>query len=116
MNLIPYPNVTLPGSENTLCYNGSAIDPNYNPPNATLHFSGVNGTIVDFLLTIENLYRGVKLDDNTVLVCLTMQTVDRTPLNTIGNYAQANHYLQYDLVNERIGWTPSLVDCSSFPV
>ena len=72
---------------------------------------------MDFLLTVENLYEGFELDDKvTVLLCLAMGTLDSIPNNIIGNYAQADHYLQYDLVNERIGWTPSLVDCSSFQV
>ena len=75
----------------------------------TLHFSEVNGTTVDFQLTGENLFFPNGESD---VQCLALDVEPDTfgNSNIVGNVAQANHYVEYDLVNMRIGWTSK--DCS----
>ncbi|KAG0620276.1 hypothetical protein M758_4G203700 [Ceratodon purpureus] len=101
--LITYP--IVPVDNETLCYNVSGVqEPVY--PSMSFQFSGVGGGVVDFPLTGQNLFSTLQylLFDPTVQ-CLTI--VPAGPqffVNIIGNFAQADHYIETDLVNTRIGW------------
>ncbi|KAG0620284.1 hypothetical protein M758_4G204200 [Ceratodon purpureus] len=100
--LITYP--TVPAGNETLCYNVSGVqEPVY--PSMSFQFSGVGGGVVDFPLTGQNLFSLNSTDDLTVQ-CLTIIPAGSQFLgpNIIGNFAQADHYIETDLVNTRIGW------------
>ena len=76
----------------------------------SLHFSGVNGSnIVDFTLTGANLFIPRVRADGSIVSCLAIHSV-ATVANIIGNIAQADHYIEIDLVNKRVGWTSK--DCT----
>ena len=77
----------------------------------TLHFSKTNGRTEDFLLTGENLFF-LAGDD---VECLALYNQGIESPNIIGNVAQANHYVEYNLARKRLGWT-SNVDCTAFPM
>lgn len=73
----------------------------------TLHFSGLNGAIVDFPLTGQIL--SVQVSHH--VECLAMGPAERRiHINDIGNVAQSDHYVETDLGNMKIGWTSR--DCS----
>ena len=103
---ISYP--ILQDVNTTLCYDFGA-DQQPEIPSVVIHFSGVNGSVVDFPLGLENLF--ITLTDNgSFYGCLTVADAGQTGLNIIGNFAQGDHYVEYDLVNNRIGWSSR--DCS----
>jgi len=70
-------------------------------PSTTLHFAGVNGTTADFSLSGENLFIPSAYDD---VACLGLAPSGALGFNIIGNIAQADHYVETDLENLRIGW------------
>jgi hypothetical protein len=102
-DLIPYP--VVPNNRSLKCYNISGVQqPEF--PSVSLQFSGVNGTTVDFPLAEQNVF--LPADDGTVQ-CLAIVPGDFR-INIIGNIAQADHYIETDLVDMKIGWTSK--DCS----
>jgi hypothetical protein len=102
-DLVTYPIVP---DNTSLCYNISGVQqPEF--PSVSLQFSGINGTVVDFVLAEQSLFFPGN-DDGTVQ-CLVIVPRD-FGFNIIGNIAQADHYIETDLVNMRIGWTSK--DCS----
>jgi len=73
----------------------------------TLHFSGYNGGIVHFPLTGKNLFIKAS-DDVECLMVLPNEGI--IGINIIGNVAQADHVMEFDSKNMKIGWTSR--DCS----
>jgi hypothetical protein len=72
----------------------------------SLHFSGMDGTVVDFALAQDNIF----IPYVDTIDCLAISPVDGVGQNIIGNVAQADHYIEYDVENARIGWASR--DCS----
>jgi hypothetical protein len=73
-----------------------------------LQFSGVESTgVVDFPLHFESLFFP---DDINNVWCLAANRRDGLGVNIIGNVAQADHYIETDLVNKKIGWASR--DCT----
>lgn len=104
-DLIPYPIVQ---ANNTgLCYNISGVE-HLKFTSVSLQFSGVNGSIVDFPFAPNNLFFPVSYGNGTVR-CSSI-VPGEFGFNIIGNIAQADHYIETDLENMRIGWTSK--DCS----
>lgn len=103
--VITYP--TVPADNTSLCYNISGVQqPAF--PSVSFQFSGFDGGIVAFPLAGQNLFLPNSTDDVTVQ-CLAILPSNPGP-NIIGNIAQADHYIESDLVNMKIGWTSR--DCS----
>jgi hypothetical protein len=77
----------------------------------SLQFSGYKSTdIVDFPLSFENLfYPSSGVADDSIW-CLNIKSQDVPGFNIIGNIAQADHYIETDLDNQKIGWTSR--DCT----
>ena len=106
---ITYPIVVLdPPDNTTLCYNLTGVQvPSV--PSVNLQFSGYNCTdIVDFPLYFKNLF--IPGTDDETVWCLAASSQVGGGVNIIGNIAQADHYLETDLVNKKIGWTSR--DCT----
>jgi hypothetical protein len=91
-----------------LCYNLTGVD-QPDVPSMSLQFSGYESTdIVDFPLSFENLfYLSSGATDDTIW-CLAIRS--QNSFNIIGNIAQADHYIETDLDNQKIGWTSR--DCT----
>jgi hypothetical protein len=65
---------------------------------------------VDFPLSFENLfYPSTRATDDTIW-CLNIKSQDVPGFNIIGNIARADHYIETDLDNQKIGWTSR--DCT----
>jgi len=67
----------------------------------TLHFASLDSTIVDFELTRQNLFIPIEDDVDCLAVVNGASIIG---FNIIGNIAQADHYVETDLENMRIGW------------
>ena len=90
-----------------LCYNITWNGEEFSSMKMAFQFSGIKDhSVVDFPLSAENMF--LPYDDNTV--CLAMLAFDTIPY-IIGNIAQANHFMEYDEVHQRLGW--SQMDCSA---
>jgi hypothetical protein len=73
----------------------------------SLQLSGYESTdTVDFPLFFHNLFTQIE----EAIWCLAIGSQDGPGFNIIGNIAQADHYIETDLENKRIGWT--LRDCT----
>jgi len=102
--LITYPTANVKNF--AICYNTRGVqDVVY--PDMTLHFSSLdsNSAVADFELSAQNLF--ISIGDD--IDCLAMIAAS-DGLNIIGNIAQADHYVETDLENMKIGWTDR--DCS----
>jgi hypothetical protein len=106
---ITYPVVIDPNSNTSLCYNLTGVQ-QPDIPSVNLQFSGVKSTgVVDFPLSFRNLFfPGVTTDDT--VWCLAMGYEEGAGVNIIGNIAQADHYIETDLANKKIGWASK--DCT----
>jgi hypothetical protein len=106
---IKYPVVVDPNSNTNVCYNLTGMQqPDF--PSISLQFSGIKSTgVVEFPLSFRNLFfPGVTTDDT--VWCLAMDYEEGSGVNIIGNIAQADHFIEIDLVNEKIGWASR--DCT----
>lgn len=90
----------------------------------SLHFAGVNGATAGFHLSHQNMFVPASVDVVGVLIpgveCLAMYSTAAVENGTgtimlIGNIAQADHYIEYDVTNLQLGWTASM-DCSGLPL
>ena len=66
----------------------------------SLQFAAVDGTIVDYLLASENIF----IPYSDTVECLAIGVLDGINSNFIGNIAQGDHYIVYDVLDARIGW------------
>lgn len=78
-------------------------------PTVTFHFRGEDGeSEVDFKLKDENLYG--PLVDVAGALCLAARALSVDNM-VVGSVNQANHYIETDVVNMRMGWASK--DCTS---
>jgi hypothetical protein len=99
-SLITYP--VVPDADN-FCFDTVGVtDPAV--PSVTFHFAGVDaGTVVDFELQGYNAYVPQSdAADNTVF-CLAIRSDSSGGSMILGSIAMANHYMEHDVVNMRLG-------------
>ncbi|KAG6557483.1 hypothetical protein Mapa_000756 [Marchantia paleacea] len=93
--IIQYPRVDSSQIGFDLCYDLSRVrNPTF--PSVTLHFQGV-----DVVLPANNVFLEVDQQGTT---CLAF--AGTTDFTIVGNIQQQNHYILYDIANERVGIAP----------
>jgi hypothetical protein len=77
----------------------------------SLQFFGYKSTdTVDFPLSFENMFYPSSGKPDDTIWYLAMSSLDGFGVIVIGNIAQADHYIETDLDNQKIGWTSR--DCT----
>ena len=99
--LVTYPEIDLTSEGfNLLCYDVSAVaSPTF--PSMTFQFADAGGSAnVDFPLDGENIF--IAVDNAGNHQCLAFDV--GSGISIIGNVAMGDHLVEYDLVNNVIGW------------